>query len=254
MRERLQKALAAAGMSSRRNAEVMIEAGDVRVNGQIARIGQLVDREKDRIEVLGQTVEFSTPPVYLALNKPAGYVTSLRSTHGERIVVDLVDLASRVVPVGRLDRDTSGLLLLTNDGDWANIVAHPRFGVEKTYEVVVRGRLTPADLEALRFGITLPDGYRTTRAGVVSPCREGPNTRLSVTVIEGKKRQIRLMFDALGHPVLTLCRVRVGPIELGSLKSGSWRRLNEAEVEGVRTYGRRATTGGGPPRAPADCD
>jgi 23S rRNA pseudouridine2605 synthase len=249
MQERLQKALAAAGIASRRGAEELITAGLVSVNGRTAHVGQVIDRDRDVVEVSGRRVAFPEARTYIALNKPMGYVTSLRSTHGEKTVTELVVIPARVFPVGRLDKDTSGLLLFTDDGDWANIVSHPRFGVEKEYGVTVRGRLSPGALERLRRGVQLQDGAVTSPARVAVTRVEGTHTRLSVTVIEGKKRQIRLMFEAVGHPVVTLSRVRIGPLELGGLGEGRWRRLDSNEVEGIRSYGRRAAATDGSTRA-----
>jgi pseudouridine synthase len=254
MGERLQKALASAGLASRRRAEEMIAAGEVRVNGELARVGQVVDTRTDRIEVGGRPLPTRTQKVYLALNKPLGFVTSLRSTHGENTVAGLIPLSERVFPVGRLDRETSGLLLFTNDGDWANVVTHPRFGVQKEYRVLVRGHPSASTLDGLRAGVTLPGGGRTAPARVELLGREGANTRLSVTVIEGKKRQIRVMLEAAGHPVVSLGRVRVGPVLLHTLQPGSWRALTKAEVEGIRAHGRRAAAGAGVSRQAADRD
>jgi 23S rRNA pseudouridine2605 synthase len=234
VQERLQKILAAAGVSSRRGAEALIREGRVAVNGVVANLGESADSEFDLIEVDGRRLESGRQHVYLALNKPIGYVSSLRSTHGEPTVVELVPPGHRVYPVGRLDRDTSGLLLLTDDGDWANLVTHPRYAVEKEYEAVVVGRPDGAALARLRSGIVLPDGTRTGPAVVARIGDDRGNARLSITVVEGKKRQIRLMASAVGHPVVALRRVRVGNILQGSLREGQWRMLGHEEVEGIR--------------------
>lgn len=219
-RERLQKALSAAGVTSRRKAEDLITSGHVMVNGKPAVLGQSVDRVQDVIEIRGHRVEFPAEHTYLALHKPVGFVTSARSTHGESNVMALVDCVPRVFPVGRLDKDTSGLLLFSDDGDWANIASHPRYMVEKEYDALVEGRVEAGALERLRLGVHLPDGTQTAPATVVVRGHEGQRTRLSVTVIEGKKRQIRLMAEAVGHPLLRLARVRVGTIELSDLGAG----------------------------------
>lgn len=240
MKERLQKVLSSRGVASRRKAEEMIASGEITVNGSVAQVGDLVEPETDLILVRGKALEQEVGPTYLALNKPRGYVTSLRSTHGERTVMDLVDIAERVYPVGRLDKETSGLLLLTNDGDWANIVTHPRYMVEKEYRAVVREQPSADALERLRSGVLLPDGSTTAPAQVSIVSRGGANMLLSITVVEGKKRQIRLMAEAVGHPVIDLTRVRVGPITLGSLGEGAWRRLTDEEIARVRAYGRQA--------------
>lgn len=246
MKERLQKVLSARGVASRRAAEELIASGRVNVNGQTATLGQMVDPEEDTIRVDGELAGESRR-LYLALNKPIGYVSSLRSTHGERTVMELLDVPARVYPVGRLDKDTSGLLLLSNDGDWANIITHPRYRVEKEYLALVRGSPSADAIRRLREGVRLPDGAYTAPAAVSIIAPRGSDSLLSVTVGEGKKRQIRLMAEAVGHPVITLCRTRVGPVRLESLPEGQWRYLDPGEVESVRAYGGRdtASAGGG---------
>lgn len=251
VQERLQKILASAGVSSRRGAEALIADGRVRVNGIVARLGESADPDHDVIEVDGRRLLRGREHRYLALNKPAGYVSSLKSTHGEPTVVGLVSGESRVYPVGRLDKETSGLLLMTDDGDWANLVTHPRYGIEKQYEVLVRGRPADPALESLRNGVVLPGGALTAPARVVKIGDDRGNTRLFITVVEGKKRQIRLMASAVGHPVIALRRVRVGDIRLGSLPEGQWRALEREEVEGIRELagqntGRGSTDSGSP--------
>jgi len=237
MKERLQKVLAWRGVSSRRAAEDLIAAGEVTVNGRTAVIGDSVDPDADVILVGGWPVG-RPARMYLALHKPRGYVSSVRRTHGEATVLDLVPVGSRVYPVGRLDKDTSGLLLLSNDGEWANVVAHPRYRVEKEYLALVRGTPSAASLRRLREGVALPDGGTTAPATVVSRGRVDGDTLLSITVIQGKKRQIRLMAEAMGNPVITLSRVRIGPLKLGDLPEGEWRHLESEEVESIRRYGR----------------
>src|SRR5947209_18680347 len=244
-RERLQKVLAARGVSSRREAERMIREGRVRVNEQTAVLGQQVDPENDRIEVDGVPLPSHPRPLYLALNKPAGYVTSLRSTHGEPLVMDLVDLPDRLLPLGRLVRDTTGLLLLTNDGEILNHVTHPRYEVEREYRAVVSGRPGQEDLDMLRSGVVLPDGSKTGPAEVEIAGYRGAGTVLRLVVWEGKKRQIRLMCSAVGHPVLDLCRVRIGPVRLGTLAPGRWRHLTLTEVSQLASDGHDAAPGSG---------
>jgi 23S rRNA pseudouridine2605 synthase len=244
MKERLQKVLAAAGVASRRKAEALIAQGQVTVNGRVAAPGDKVDPATDRIEVTGRPVSIASTRVYLALNKPIGYVSTVRGDHGEPTVLDLVTHPERVYPVGRLDKDTSGLLLLTNDGDWANLVTHPRYAVEKEYELLVSGHPSAATLRRLSAGIELPDGTRTSSVAVRRIFERGGNTLLSITLHEGKKRQIRQMCLAVGHPVLELRRVRVGPIRLATLGVGAWRYLQPEEVERVREdAGRKFTRG-----------
>lgn len=236
MKQRLQKVLASAGIASRRGAEELIASGDVTVNGRPAHIGQSVDPAVDSIVVAGRPIAAQSG-LYLALNKPRGYVTSLRSTHGEATVLDLISLESRVFPVGRLDKDTSGLLLLTNDGDWANLAAHPRYGLEKEYRALVEGHPGRDTIERLQGGMTLPDGTVTAAAEVRILRRERSRALLSIVLLEGKKRQIRRMLRVVGHPVVRLERVRVGQINLGDLPVGRWRNLTAAEVEAIRERG-----------------
>jgi 23S rRNA pseudouridine2605 synthase len=242
VKERLHKVLASYGIASRRRAEEMIASGEVTLNGTIAHVGDAADPEVDLIRVRGEMLGPRTANLYLALNKPRGYVTSLSSTHGERTVMELLTLPERVYPVGRLDKETSGLLLLTSDGEWANIVSHPRYRVEKEYRALVRGRPSAEALQRLHQGVVLPDGSCTAPAVVSVLDRQGANTCLAITVLEGKKRQIRLMAEAVGHPVLDLSRVRVGSIVLEGLREGAWRRLTDEEVESVRRYGREPVT------------
>src|SRR5579884_500978 len=239
MAERLQKVLAHAGLASRRAAEDLIAAGAVTVNGRRAVLGQSVEPDVDRIEVNGQLIEPAVPLVYIALNKPTGYVSTARSTRGEQTVLELVDVPQRIFPVGRLDRETSGLLLLSNDGAWGNLVTHPRYGVEKEYVARVRGVPSSDAVRRLRLGVRLPDGEVTAPAMVrrVGGTREG--TTLDITVAEGKKRQIRLILAAVGHPVTDLTRVRIGNIRLDALPVGEWRRLTAEEVGGLRDVATR---------------
>ncbi len=240
-RERLQKVLAAAGVASRRRAEELIARGDVVVNGRVAELGQTVDPLTDRIVVNGTLLTTAPKRIYLALNKPAGYVSSLRGYGGEPTVTDLIKLPQRVFPVGRLDKDTTGLLLLTNDGEWANLVTHPRYGVEKQYEVLVSGHPSSSTLRRLAEGVELPDRTRTAPATVRRILDRRDSTLFSLTVVEGKRRQIRQMCSAVGHPVIELRRMRVGPIRLDKLGVGAWRYLQPDEVEGMREHaGRRS--------------
>jgi 23S rRNA pseudouridine2605 synthase len=232
--ERLQKVLASRGISSRRAAERLIAQGTVTVNGQVAAIGQSVDPDWDEIRVDGRLVVSTGENRYLALHKPEGYVTSTVSEHGERTVMDLIDIPERVYPVGRLDVDTAGLLLLTNDGEWANLVIHPKYEVDKEYVVVVRGHLSRSETDTLQGGIRLPGGDVTSPAKLEAMHRSEGATTLRITVHEGKKRQIRLMMAAVGHPVIKLTRVRVGPLRLGALAKGTWRELTPAEVDAIR--------------------
>src|SRR6266566_2127247 len=223
--ERLARFLAHAGIASRRHAEELIASGRVQVNGVITtRQGTRIHPEHDIVTVDGKPVHALPKRVYLALHKPVGYVTTVRDPQGRPTILDLLpaELRSlRVYPVGRLDIDTSGLLLLTNDGDFALRLSHPRYSLEKHYHALVQGCPTGAQLKALREGvdITEDDGrtHRTAPAQVQILRRAGPNCWLTLTIHEGRKRQVRRMLAAVGHPVLQLVRVGIGPLTLGDL-------------------------------------
>ena len=219
--ERLQKVLASTGWGSRRVCEELIAAGRVTVNGEIAVLGRRVDAEHDLIEVDGAPVGVRPGLVYYLLNKPAGVVTTSKDTHGRPTVVDLVPREPRVFSIGRLDADTEGLLLLTNDGDLANRISHPSHGVEKEYLVeVAGGRVSPGGVRELRDGVELDDGI--TAPAKVSQPEPG---LIRLTIHEGRNRQVRRMCDAIGHPVLRLVRTRIGPISDRALPPSAWREL-----------------------------
>ncbi len=232
--ERLQKVIAAAGIASRRHAEELILAGRVTVNGDVVReLGTRVDSEHDRIEVDGKPLS-PEGHLYLALNKPVGVVTTADDPQGRTTVIDLLppDIG-RVYPVGRLDLDTRGLVLLTNDGQVAHRLMHPRYEHEKEYHVRVAGQPSESILDTLRQGIELDDGV--TAPAEIDIIRRGrDNTLLRIILHEGRKRQIRRMFDAIEHPVRDLIRVRIGPIEMGELPEGEWRRLTPRETGALR--------------------
>ncbi len=247
--ERLQKALARAGVASRRHAEELIAAGRVQVNGvPVTELGTQVDPARDAIAVDGQPVAPAARPVYLALHKPRGYVTTTQDPQGRPTVMDLAPRIPGLFPVGRLDADTSGLLLLTTDGEWAQRLAHPRYGSEKEYLVDARGQIAPHTLATLRAPMEIGPGERTTGAEVEVVGRSRDRTRLRIVLHEGRNRQIRRMLDQVGHPVLSLHRVRVGNVELGDLAAGKWRYLMGAEVcrqdEGRRTKDEPGAVGG----------
>lgn len=249
MGERLHKVLAAKGIASRRRAEELIALGRVTVNDVPARVGQQVERT-DAIAVDGVAVTTDEPLIYLALHKPRGVISAAAGAHGDLSVTDLVAVPQRVFPVGRLDKDSSGLLFLTNDGGWSNLVTHPRYGIEKEYLVLAVGVPDDVDVQRLRTGVQLPDGAGTLPARVHRRGGLRDQSRFSVTVVEGKRRQIRLMFAAIGHPTIELKRVRIGPIELGSLAPGAWRHLSREEVDLVRDTAGRTASGGAPVRPP----
>ena len=236
MEERLQKLLSAAGVCSRRAAETYLTAGRVTVNGEPARLGQKADPDRDEILVDGRPLTPRAKPVYILLNKPRGYVTTLSDERGRKTVAELVaDCGARVYPVGRLDLDSEGLLLLTNDGDWAQHLLHPSHEVEKTYHVSVFGPVAGA---AARLAAMTDLEGEPIRPARVEVLRQTARTAvLAVTIHEGKNRQIRRMCTRCGLTVKRLRRVQEGPLKLGNLPSGKWRDLTENEVETLRTEG-----------------
>jgi len=223
--ERLQKVLAAVGFGSRRTCEDLISAERVTVNGEIAILGRRVDAENDLIEVDGAPIGVRPGLVYYLLNKPAGVITTSKDTHDRRTVMDIVPDQPRVFSIGRLDVETEGLLLITNDGELANRIAHPSHGVDKEYLVEVDGgAVSPGDLRRLREGIELDDGM-TAPAKVSQP----DPAVMRITIHEGKNRQIRRMCEAIGHPVVRLVRTRIGPISDRTLQPGAWREWTNDE-------------------------
>ncbi len=241
---RLQKLLSAAGVASRRASEALILAGRVTVNGEPVRtLGTKADLSRDDVRVDGRRVRAPERLRYLLINKPAGVVTTRSDPQGRPTVLDLVaGVATYLYPVGRLDYDSEGLLILTNDGDLAAALTHPRHGVAKVYEVVVRGRPTPEAIGRLRHGVTL-DGrctapaevrLRRTPTGGRRPGGGRQRAVLEITLREGRNRQVRRMCEAVGHPVEHLARVRIGPVADSRLRPGQWRDLSEAELQSLR--------------------
>ena len=234
--ERLQKVLARVGFGSRRACEELIEDGLVTVNGEVAVLGRRVDPDHDRVAVDGVPVGIRPGLVHYLLNKPAGVVTTASDPQGRRTVVELVPGEPRVFPVGRLDADTEGLLLLTNDGDLTHRLTHPSFGVEKEYVAEVEGRPSPGDVRRLREGVDLEDGRTApARASLVEP------TVLRIVIHEGRNRQVRRMCDAIGHPVRRLVRTRIGPLVDRRLGPGEWRALTVEEVRALEQAAAGAT-------------
>jgi 23S rRNA pseudouridine2605 synthase len=240
--ERLARFLAHAGVASRRHAEDLIAAGRVQVNGvTIREQGTRINPERDVVLVDDKVIQASSQQVSILLHKPVGYLSTVSDPHGRPTVLDLLPAnlrKLRVYPVGRLDSDTSGLLLLTNDGNFALHLTHPRYALEKHYEALVRGRPGNPLLRALRQGvvITEDDGrrYKTAPARVSVLRHEGDSTRLALTIHEGRKRQIRRMLAAIGLTVLELKRVGIGTLTLGSLPPGKWRYLSAEEITALR--------------------
>ena len=234
--ERLQKVLAHAGVASRRASEALIEQGRVTVNGQtVTVLGFKVDPRRDVIAVDGQRLpKPSAKLIYIMLNKPRDVLTTVSDDRGRQTVVDLIDVEERVYPVGRLDLKSEGLILLTNDGELAEKLTHPRSHLEKEYLVLVAGRPSTPTLAQWRRGEIEVEGKPVGRAVVERLKIEGDNTWLKIILTEGRKRQIREVAKALGHPVRKLERVRIGPIKLGHLKPGRWRHLNSVEVQRLK--------------------
>ena len=228
--ERLQRALARGGFGSRRSCEGLIAAGKVTVNGKVATLGDKVDTATDVVAVLGATVNLDPNVRYLALHKPVGVVTTMRDPQGRRDIRDFLPAEGpRVFPIGRLDRDSEGLLLLTNDGDLAEALAHPRYEIEKGYLVEVDGVPRPKHLASLRRGVELDDGPARAKSARIIDAHGGRG-QLALVLTEGRKREVRRMLDVIGLPVTRLLRVRVGPIQLGRLAPGAHRDLDAEEL------------------------
>lgn len=228
--ERLQKYMARCGAASRRKSEEMISAGRVTVNGQtVSELGYKVN-EGDDVTLDGKPLKPETRKVYIALNKPVGYVSTVKDERGRKTLLDLVDVPERIYPIGRLDFDTSGLIFLTNDGEIYNKVIHPREEKNKVYIALVRGILTKEEIDSFEKGMEI-DGYLTAPSEIKTRSILGNNAQVEITIHEGRNRQIRKMCEKIGHPVITLKRISIGKIEIGDLPVGKWRYLNENEVE-----------------------
>ena len=231
MEERLQKIIAASGMMSRRAAEELIAAGKVSVNGVAAALGDKADAARDRITVNGKALAPPEEKVYIILNKPKGYVTTLSDEKGRRTVAELVkDAGLRLYPVGRLDMYSEGLLIMTNDGEFADRLMHPRGGVEKCYRTSVTGAVSQSVIERLREPMVI-DGYRTHGAKVEAERISENGGTLLITISEGRNRQVRKMCEQTGLKVTRLQRVSEGGVRLGDLKPGTWRPLTRAEIK-----------------------
>ena len=232
MMERLQKILAARGLCSRRKAEELITAGRVTVNGQVAQLGQSADPDQDIIALDGSVIPSGEDYVYIMLHKPRGYVATLSDEKGRPNVTQLVDCGKRVYPIGRLDMDSEGLLLLTNDGEFANHLMHPKAEVDKTYEVWVT-HFAPGGEKRLEMPITI-DGYTIKPPKVKLLSVQGSSAHLTITIHEGRNRQIRRMCQAAGMHVTRLRRITEGAVRLGDLKKGAWRYLTQSEIDHLR--------------------
>ncbi|SHH10289.1 ribosomal large subunit pseudouridine synthase B [Thermosyntropha lipolytica DSM 11003] len=232
---RLAKYLAEAGIASRRKAEELIKQKRVKLNGNVVEtLGVKIDPEKDKVEVDGKAVNISNDKIYILLNKPAGYISSVYDPQGRPTVVQLIkDIDTRIYPVGRLDFDTEGLLLLTNDGDFTNLMLHPRYEITKTYEAWVKGVVSSEALKKLRKGVLLEDGI--TAPAKVRIIKRGRNeTLLEIKIHEGRKRQVKRMCKAVGYPVLRLKRTGLAFLNLNGLKTGEYRHLHPDEVERLK--------------------
>ena len=232
MKERIQKIIAGAGISSRRTAEKMIVEGRISVNNAIVRqLGAKADIEEDEIRVDGKLILPETSKVYLMLNKPKGYMTTLHDPQGRPVVKDLLtDISERVFPVGRLDYDSEGLLLMTNDGDFALRIQHPRFRIPKTYMVKIEGNLASSSIKALSEGIKLNDGKFKPDSFHID--KKNPKSCwLTMTIAEGRNRVIRRGFESLGHSVTRIIRTTISDVGLGDLKEGTYRHLTRKEIQ-----------------------
>lgn len=234
MEKRLQKIFSEMGIASRRKAEELINEGRVTVNGRIATLGTKADPVKDHIKIDGKLLLRSEPKVYIVLNKPKNVVTSLYDPEGRLTVKDfLKGIKYRVYPVGRLDYDSEGLLLLTNDGDFAHAVLHPSKKISKTYLIKVKGLPEEKEIDKLRTGVKLIDGITSPAKARMVRTTEN-NCWLEMTIYEGRKRQIRRMLDRIGHPVLKLKRIKINGIELGKIETGKYRYLTPEEVNKMK--------------------
>lgn len=235
--QRIQKVLSDQGICSRRAAERLIEEGRVKVNGHPVSLGDKMDPDFDKVSIDGKNMRIvrKRKYIYLMLHKPRGYITTAADERGRKTVMDLVKgVGRRVYPIGRLDKDSEGLLLMTDDGAFANLLMHPSGGVSKLYRVTVRPRATEEQIVKLSSGVVLDDGVRTAPAVIHVASDEPGRTVLEITLHEGKNRQIRRMCEAVGLEVIRLKRNAEGPVKLGMLPPGEWRELKRSEVTALR--------------------
>ncbi len=225
---RLQKYISDSGYTSRRKAEELITQGRVKVNGNIAALGCKVDEVNDVVEIDSKIISKEENKVYIMLNKPTGYLSSVSDDRGRKTVVDLVNVKERVFPVGRLDFDTEGLLILTNDGEFTYKITHPKFEITKTYLAKLDKKVNPKDLEPFLKGIEIEDYI--AKAKEVNLINEDKNEVL-ITISQGKNRQVRKMFDKIGYKVIRLKRISIGKLMLGKLNSGEWKTLSQNELD-----------------------
>ena len=230
MEERLQKFMARCGVASRRKCEEIITAGRVKVNNLVvSELGNKINPEEDSVEVDNKIINIEENKVYIALNKPEGIVSTVKDEKGRETILDLVKTKERIYPIGRLDYDTCGLIILTNDGDIYNKVIHPRQAINKVYMAILEGCPNEEEIATFCNGVDI-DGYITAKAGFEITKRIGFNCRATITIHEGKNRQIRKMCEVIGHPVVALKRISVGNILLGNMEKGEWRNLTFDEI------------------------
>lgn len=232
---RLQKYLAEAGIASRRKAETLIQQGKIKVNNKVVtELGTKISLKKDQVEYEGNIVTIENEKVYILLNKPIGYVTTAKDQFNRDSVLDLVKVKQRVVPVGRLDMYTSGALILTNDGNFVYQVTHPKNEIEKTYTVTIKGIITKEEIEVLKKGVKIEDyTTRPAKVKILKTEEEKNQSRLEITIHEGKNRQIRKMCEAVGHKVLALHRSKIAGIGVKELPLGKWRYLSRNEISKI---------------------
>ena len=231
---RLNKYIADHGITSRRKADDLVSEGKVKINGEVMRTLGYEVKEGDKVEVSGVLIESNVKKVYYMLNKPLGYITSLSDPQGRPVVTDLLsDVTGRVFPVGRLDEKTTGLLIMTNDGETSYKMAHPKHLVGKTYEALVKGDLSRERIRALERGVDI-GGYITKPAIVKVVNNKGKDTLVQITITEGKNRQVRKMMKKVGNPVISLMRISLGELKLGRLKEGHYRKLTKEEVDYIK--------------------
>lgn len=234
--ERLQKYMARCGVASRRKCEEYIQNGLVKVNGKIVdKLGEKIN-QNDIVEFNGDIVKPVDNKVYIALNKPKGYITSVKDERGRKTVIDIININERIFPIGRLDYNTSGLLLLTNDGDIYNKIIHPRVKIDKVYEAIVKGKFTEKEKSAFEKGVDIGD-YITSESKIETIETYKDKSKVIITIHEGKNRQVRRMCAAFNHDVVDLKRISVGEIKLGKLKIGSFRYLSDKEVTYLKGLG-----------------
>ena len=229
--ERLQKYIARCGIASRRKAEEIILQGNVKVNGIIVKeLGSKINPEKDVVTVYDKKIHEKEEHIYIKLYKPEGYITTVKDQFNRKTVLDLVNIKERIYPIGRLDYDTSGLLLLTDDGDLTNKLMHPKYRIFKTYEAEIKGSISEDSINILKNGVLI-EGYKTAPAKVKLINRSQVKTSVQISIHEGKNRQVRKMFEKIGHRVIKLKRISFGNINLGELSEGQWKYLTDDEIK-----------------------